>query len=62
MIWYRIKSFLLERKKAVAAAVAPLLVGFVAKYGFNVDVPVVEALIFAAVSAIATERTTNLSK
>ena len=62
MIWYRITTFLLERKKAIAAAVAPLVVGFIAKYGFNVDVPVIEALIFAAISAVATERTRNLSK
>ena len=61
MIWYRIKSFVLERKKAIAAAVAPLAVGAVAKYGFSLDVHVAEALIASVIAAIATERTTNLT-
>ena len=62
MIWYRIRTFLAERKKAIAAAVAPLLVGFVAKYGFDIDVHIIEAVIASVIAGIATERTTNLSK
>lgn len=52
-------QLLASKAKAIAAALAPIVVGAVAKYGFDVDVDVIETLIMAAITGLTVHRVTN---
>lgn len=54
-----LKAFLLARKKAIAAGVAPVVVALALHFGWHVDVNVATTAIEAVVSFIATHQFTN---
>ena len=51
-----------ERRKAIAAAIAPVVVGLALHFGFHVDVNTASTVIVAVISALAVHTTTNTQK
>ena len=67
LIWSKITGFIfalvLGREKALAAFVAPLIVGAVVSLaGKHVGVGVVEQLVFAVITSVTVHQTTNTGR
>ena len=51
-----------ERRKAIAAAVAPIVVAAAVHFGWHVDVNVATTIIIAAIGALTVHTTPNINK
>ena len=54
-----IKALAASKAKAIAAVVAPMVVGAFAHYGFHIDVNLTSLLISAGITGLAVHKVTN---